>query len=189
MHENRILGIDPGSITCGYGLIKSLNNYSATNKRKTKMNASNLYLDKPDFMYITSGSITLSPRNPLSIRLRILYKNLLDIINTYKPHEIVVERVFFAKNIRATLNLGHARGIALLAAASEGLDIYEYSALEVKKAVTGYGRAEKRQVIEMVKRIFNLNSKTITLTADSADALARTLCHLNTKGFKKKIKI
>lgn len=147
-----------------------------------------MYPDRPDFVYITSGRITLSPKSPLSIRLTNLYKKLLEIIHTYKPHEIVVERMFFAKNVRAALNLGHARGIALLVAASEGIDLYEYSALEVKKAVTGYGRAEKRQVQEMVRRILNLNSHTITLTEDSADALALALCHLNTKGFKKIIK-
>ena len=96
--------------------------------------------------------------------------------------------MFFAKSVRAALNLGQARGVALLAAASEGLDVYEYSALEVKKAVTGYGRAEKRQVLEMVKRMLNLNTHIITLTEDSADALALALCHINTTGFKKTIK-
>lgn len=152
------------------------------------MRASGVYLDKQDFIYITSGKITLPPKSPLHLRLRNLYETLIDIIKRYNPHEMVVERMFFAKSVRAALNLGHARGVALLAAASEGLDVYEYSALEVKKAVTGYGRAEKRQVLEMVKRMLNLNTHIITLTEDSADALALALCHINTTGFKKTIK-
>jgi crossover junction endodeoxyribonuclease RuvC len=105
----------------------------------------------------------------------------------YKPHEVAVERMFFAKSVKAALNLGHSRGIALLAAASEGLNVYEYSALEVKKAVTGYGRAEKRQVQDMVMRILNLKSQISHLTEDSADALALTLCHLNNIRFKESL--
>ncbi len=100
--------------------------------------------------------------------------------------------MFFAKNVKAALNLGQARGIALLAAASEGLSLYEYSALEVKKAVTGYGKAEKKQVQEMVMRILNLNScqlSAVSLTEDSADALALALCHLNNIRFKEILKV
>lgn len=100
---------------------------------------------------------------------------------------MAVERVFFAKNVKAALSLGHARGIALLAAASEGLNISEYSALEVKKAVTGYGRAEKSQVQAMVMRILSLKSQITHLTEDSADALALALCHMNTLKFKEAI--
>ena len=85
--------------------------------------------------------------------------------------------MFFAKSARAALNLGHARGVSLLAATSERLTVYEYSALEVKKAVVGYGRAEKRQVQQMVRTILNLRT---TLSPDSADALALSICHLNT---------
>jgi len=183
--EIRILGIDPGSIICGYGLIQTLNHHKPLNKNRSAIRASKTYMDKPDFTYITSGRITLASKSPLHLRLRNLHETLIDIIRQYNPHEMVVERMFFAKNIRAAINLGHARGIALLAAASEGLDFYEYSALEVKKAVTGYGRADKKQVLEMVKRILKFNSHIITLTEDSADALALALCHLNTKGYKK----
>jgi crossover junction endodeoxyribonuclease RuvC len=152
------------------------------------MKATTLHLNKPDFLYITAGRINLSPKSPLHVRLRNLHETLIDIIKRYKPHEVVVERMFFAKNIRAALNLGHARGIALLAAASEGVDLYEYSALEVKKAMTGYGRADKMQVLAMVKRMLNINDDTVRLTEDSADALALALCHVNTTGFKKAMK-
>jgi crossover junction endodeoxyribonuclease RuvC len=186
--EIRILGIDPGSIKCGYGLIKTFDRHQPLEKGRSGMKPTTLHLDTPDFLYITAGRITLSPKSPLHLRLRSLHETLIDIIKRYNPHEVVVERMFFAKNIRAALNLGHARGIALLAAASEGLTLYEYSALEVKKAITGYGRADKRQVLAMVKRMLNINDRTVTLTEDSADALALALCHVNTSGFKKSIK-
>jgi len=122
------------------------------------------------------------------MRLKNLYDTLTEIIRAYKPHEIVVESMFFAKSVRAALSLGHARGIVLLAAASEGVNIYEYSALEVKKAITGYGRAEKRQVLDMVNRILNLTPHITTLTEDSADALAIALCHLHNIRFQEALK-
>jgi len=186
--EIKILGIDPGSITCGYGLIQTLNQNQPLQKNIAGIRSSNVYMDKPDFTYVTSGRITLAPKSPLHIRLHTLHETLIDIIKQYTPHEMVVERMFFAKSVRAALSLGHARGIALLAAASEGLAFFEYSALEVKKAVTGYGRADKKQVLEMVKRMLKFNAHVITLTEDSADALALALCHLTTKKFNKAIK-
>ncbi|MGQ9571403.1 MAG: crossover junction endodeoxyribonuclease RuvC, partial [Thermodesulfovibrionales bacterium] len=109
---------------------------------------------------------------------------LIEIIKEYNPHEVVVEKVFFAKSAKSALNLGQIRGIVLLAASSEDLSIYEYSALEVKKAITGYGRAEKRQVQEMVKRILfpdlNLSNPSFVLNEDASDALALAICHMNT---------
>lgn len=170
----KILGIDPGSIICGYGLIETVN--SQQSRVKSQKTA--------DCIYIASGRIALSPESPLHLRLKELYDALISIIREYNPHEMVIESIFFAKGVKAALNLGQVRGIALLCAASEGLNIYEYSALEVKKAITGYGRAEKRQVREMVMRILNLNSyqpSAISLTEDSADALALALCHMNTR--------
>ncbi len=163
----RILGIDPGNFVCGYGII------DVTCQR----------ID--ECIYITSGKIVNSHRKPLYEILKRLYDALSEIIKEYSPHAVAIEKVFFAKSIKAALNLGQARGIALLAAASEGLDIYEYSALEVKKALTGYGRAEKNQVQEMVIRILNLKSHPefnsgLNLSEDSADALAIALCHMNT---------
>lgn len=157
-----ILGIDPGSIVCGYGIIKS---------------ADSRQFQAADTIYVASGRIMLPSKQPLDVRLKELYANLADIIREYSPHEAVIEKVFFAKSIKAALVLGQARGAALVAAASSGLPVYEYSALEVKKAVVGYGRAEKHQVQSMVSKILNLKTK---LSADSADALALALCHLNT---------
>ncbi|HBR22638.1 MAG TPA: crossover junction endodeoxyribonuclease RuvC [Nitrospiraceae bacterium] len=165
-----ILGIDPGSIVCGYGIIKTVQSPESI-PRHIGINSNT------DTVYIASGRIMLPSKHLLNVRLRELYSNLADIIREYSPHEVAVEKVFFAKSIKAALVLGQARGAALVAAASSGLPVYEYSALEVKKAIVGYGRAEKHQVQSMVSKILNLKTK---LSADSADALALALCHLNT---------
>jgi len=121
--------------------------------------------------------------------LKNLFDTLIDIIKKYRPHEAVVEKAFFAKNAKAALSLGQARGVALLAAASEGLNVYEYSVLEVKKAITGYGRAEKRQVKDMVIKLLTpcsmLHAQGFVLSEDAADALALALCHMNTIKFRR----
>lgn len=164
-----ILGIDPGSIVCGYGIIKTMNSEQLRVNSKLTL--------ATDTVYVASGRIMLTSKQPLNVRLKELYSNLTDIIREYSPHEVAIEKVFFAKGIKAALVLGQARGAALVAAASSGLPVYEYSALEVKKAIVGYGRAEKHQVQSMVSKILNLKTK---LSADSADALALAVCHLNT---------
>lgn len=176
--EIKILGIDPGSINCGYGIIKTTFPFVG---------------DSSSPIYVASGKIILAKKNPLYIRLKTLYDMLVKIIREYRPDQMVIEDMFFAKSVKAAISLGHVRGVALLAAASEGLNVYEYSSLEVKKAVTGYGRAEKKQVKDMVERILNLNSSDDTkevknLSEDSADALALALCHLNNISFMDKIK-
>lgn len=170
-----ILGIDPGSIVCGYGIIKTVNSEQCSHSEQLRVN-SKLTLST-DTVYIASGRIMLPSKQPLNIRLKELYSNLTDIIREYSPHEVAIEKVFFAKSIKAALVLGQARGAALVAAAFSELPVYEYSALEVKKAIVGYGRAEKHQVQSMVSKILNLKTK---LSADSADAIALALCHLNT---------
>lgn len=151
-----MLGIDPGSLNCGYGLI-------GTDSRNT--------------YYIASGKIAAPPSKPLHYRLKYIFEGLVDTIRYHRPDNIVVEKIFYAKGVQSALSLGHARGIALLAAASEDIPLFEFSALEVKKAVVGYGRAEKKQVQEMIKIILNIKG---TLYPDSADALALALCHLHT---------
>ena len=160
----KILGVDPGSIICGYGLVTSSGR---------------------DTRYVASGRISAPASRPLHYRLRSIYESLLEIIRDHRPDDIVVEKIFFAKGAKAALSLGHARGIVLLAAATENIPLHEFSALEVKKAVVGYGRAEKRQVQEMVKLILNIRG---TLHADSADALALALCHMNTLKFREAVK-
>lgn len=153
-----ILGIDPGSIVCGYGLIKTASHAA-------------------EYSYIASGRIILSSKNALHVRLKEIHDGLTGIMNEYSPDEVAIEKIFFAKSIRSALTLGHARGAALIAAASRGVPVYEYSALEVKKAIVGYGRAEKHQIQSMVSKILNISFR---LSSDSADALALALCHVNT---------
>lgn len=172
-----ILGIDPGSINCGYGLIKSPKYLFNSHKNEPLTP-----------IYITSGRITMSPKSPLYLRLKKLYDSITDIIRKHRPTEIVIESMFFAKSIKAALSLGQVRGVAFLAAASEGISVFEYSAREVKKAVTGFGGAEKRQVQEMVKRILNIHTQNFSISEDSADALALAICHLHSIEFKEKIK-
>jgi crossover junction endodeoxyribonuclease RuvC len=192
--ESRILGIDPGSIICGYGVIKTAFQDSRNQGLRGSSNPPQADLNTripghSDSIYVASGRITLPSKSPLHMRLKTLYDTLIEIIRVYKPREMVVESIFFAKSVRAALSLGHARGIILLAAVSEGLNVYEYSSLEVKKAITGYGRAEKRQVLEMVKRILNLTPEIVNLTEDSADALAIALCHLHNIRFQEALKV
>lgn len=162
---NRVIGIDPGSLYCGYGIIDWGSNDS--------------------YHYVTSGNIQTSRGKTLDKRLMEIYEGLLDVIKRYKPGVAVIEKVFFAKSVRSALSLGHVRGISLLAAVKEGLSIYEYSPLEVKKAVVGYGRAEKSQIQAMVKNILKID---MSLSYDSADALALSICHLNTVRFREIVK-
>lgn len=158
----KILGIDPGSINCGYGLIQK----------------SEVRSQKSEVEYLSSGRVVISAQKPLHARLSEIYTSLADVVSEYKPDEIVIEKIFFAKGTNAALSLGHARGVVLLAASLSGLPIYEYSALEVKKAVVGHGKADKNQVQRMVREILKINH---ALSPDSADALALALCHANTK--------
>ncbi len=155
----KILGIDPGSIKCGYGVIEIRPKGAA---------------------YVTSGTIAPSSTKPLHERLKYIYEGLIAVIRNNQPDHVVVEKMFFAKSVRAAMSLGYARGIALLAAASEKIELHECSALEVKKSVVGYGKAEKEQVQKMVRLILNLQGD---LAPDSADAIALALCYANTIKF------
>ncbi len=157
MSNLRVIGIDPGTITCGYGILE----------RDARKN----------IIYIDSGTLRLPRNRPLPERLKTLYNGIYELLKEYKPDEAAIEKVFFSLSINAALGLGHARGVVLLALASERILIKEYSPNEVKKSVTGYGRAEKGQVQQMVKTILNLKH---TPSSDSADALALAICHLNT---------
>lgn len=161
----RVLGIDPGSLKCGYGIVT---------------------LRGKEAHHVVSGTISPSSRKPLPDRLKQIYDELVQLIRTYKPADIIVEKIFFSKGTKAALSLGHARGIVLLAAAAENVQLHEFSALQVKKAVVGYGRAEKDQVSAMVKVLLNMSGN---LTSDSADALALALCYLNTLQFIERVRI
>jgi len=155
----KILGIDPGSITCGYGLIQKSN-----------------LIRGGEILYITSGKVVASPKKDLHLRLKELYLSLTDLLSELNPDEIAVEKIFYAKGVKAALSLGHARGVVLLAASLTGKPIFQYSPLEVKKAVVGYGRADKQQVQRMIREILKIKNE---LSSDSADAIALALCHAN----------
>ena len=149
-----ILGIDPGIATIGFGVIDS---------------------DKNKYKFINCGIISTPAHIPLSERLEILYDDLCSIIETYKPEVVAVEELFFNTNITTGISVAHGRGVILLACRKSGLKIFEYTPLQVKQSVAGYGRAGKKQVMEMVKRLCGLDS--VPKPDDAADAVALALCH------------
>jgi crossover junction endodeoxyribonuclease RuvC len=149
-----IMGIDPGFAITGYGIVKYEGNR---------------------FSVLDYGAIVTKPSMGLPERLLTLNDNLMGLIDKYRPFAISVEELFFNKNIKTAIAAAHGRGIALLAAAKSGAQVYEYTPLQVKQAVVGYGRAEKAQVQQMVKAILNLNE--IPKPDDVADALAVAICH------------
>lgn len=156
-----ILGIDPGLATTGFGVIKKQGNC----------------LTMVDY-----GVITTKARRPFVERLEEIYRELNKIIAHYKPDLIGVEELFFCKNVKTALLVGQARGVVLLTAIQNKLSLREFTPLEVKQAVTGYGRADKKQIQQMVKIILNL--KKIPQPDDAADALAIAITAANTKNFK-----
>ncbi len=151
----RVLGIDPGIALMGYGLIED---------------------SKDTITAIDFGCLSTSAREETPERLRTLYWGIIDIIERHQPSEVAVEN-FVARNLRTALVVGQARGAAILAAANKGLPVYEYTPLEVKQNVSGYGHGAKRQIQEMVKILLGLQS--IPQPDDAADALAVAICHIN----------
>src|SRR5574341_152929 len=150
----RVLGIDPGTLTTGYGLVE---------RRGDTLQA------------VTFGAITTQAGLPFAQRLLRIYQELRTLLTRTRPDCAAVETVFFARNVQSALRLGQARGVALLALAEEAVAIHEYSALEVKQAITSYGRAEKAQVQEMVRLLLGLAEAPSPV--DAADALAVAICH------------
>ena len=151
-----ILGIDPGTATTGFGLIA---------EKKSK----------PQF--VDHGVIKTSPKETSQGRLRRIYNGLKKLMLDYKPKVVAIERLYFGTNTKTAIAVGQARGLALLAAAEQRIQVAEYSPLEVKMAVTGYGRAEKQQVQQMVKSLLGLSD--LPKPDDAADALAIAICHLH----------
>lgn len=150
-----VLGVDPGSMVTGYGLVEKKNNR---------------------VICVGSGSISSGGRIPFYERIYKIFVSMVDIMEQYHPKEMAIEDLFFAKNVKSSLKLGHARGAALIAAAHCGVKIFEYTPLEIKKSVVGYGRATKEQIRSMVQMILKLPAK---LGPDTSDALAAAICHLN----------
>ena len=153
-----IVGFDPGLATLGYGVI-------STDKR-----------NKPQM--IDYGIVSTPKEENLAVRLTLIEKGVKQIIEKFKPDEIAIEELFFAKNVTTGINVAHARGVTLLTAVKECGKIFEYTPLQIKQALTGYGRAEKHQIQSMVKTMLGL--KGIPRPDDAADALAVALCHAQT---------
>ncbi|MDR1367173.1 MAG: crossover junction endodeoxyribonuclease RuvC [Candidatus Accumulibacter sp.] len=173
MKPTRILGVDPGLRSTGFGLVE---------KSGKKLG------------YLASGCITTDPKAPLPLRLGMLHSGLRELIAQYRPDQAVVEIVFVNVNPQSTLLLGQARGAAISALVSEGIEVSEYTALQIKQAVVGNGHADKAQVQHMIRRLLSLSDAP---GADAADALACAITHahggqglgagfgaLATKGFR-----
>ena len=152
----RICGIDPGSERTGYGCIET---------------------DGRRYRLVTAGTIAAPPRLPFPDRLAVIHDGLVRLFRRHRPEWVAVEDLFFARNVRSALKLGHARGVVLLAACRAGLPISEYTPTEIKRSVVGYGRAEKPQVQQMVKLLLSLDA--LPSPHDVADALAVAICHGN----------
>ena len=151
-----ILGIDPGLITTGYGIISIVRN-------------------NPKL--IDYGTITPNPKENISNRLFTIFSDVCELIDKHNPNIFSIEEVFYSKNFKSALMLGHARGSAMLAAAKYNLSTFEYSAKKVKQSITGNGNADKTQLQYMIKQILNLKVAPVPL--DASDALGIALCHLN----------
>ena len=160
----RVLGIDCGSRVTGYGVIDS---------------------NGADCIYISCGAIRSKSSDPLADRLKTIYSGIVQIIRELEPEAAAFESLFYATNVQSALKLGHVRGVSMFAAAEANLPIYEYSPLEVKSAVTGYGRAEKPQVQQMVRALLKLNAPPQPY--DASDALAVAICHIHTNRFNKSL--
>ncbi len=151
----RILGIDPGTITMGYGVIDSR---------------------EDEITLVDFGALNSPPHSPMGERLSYLYKALVGIISRYRPDAMAVEQPFMARNVRSALAVGRAQAVAILAAANKGIPTYEYTPTQVKQRVANYGASSKEQIQEMVK--LQLGLSEVPQPNDAADALAIAICHL-----------
>jgi crossover junction endodeoxyribonuclease RuvC len=152
----KIFGIDPGSERTGYGCID---------------------VQGSRHVLIICGSISAPARSTFPDKLKHIHTGLAALLNRHRPDCVAVESIFHARNVRSALKLGHARGIALLAASEAGLPVVEYTPAEIKRAIVGFGRAEKHQIQQMVKLLLGL--ETAPSPHDAADALAVAICHVH----------
>ena len=160
----RILGIDPGYAITGYSIIDYIGN---------------------KFKLIESGAVTTAAGVAFPTRLTRIYDEISMIIDEYKPDAISVEELFFNQNVKTAINVAQARGIVLVAGCKKNIDTYEYTPLQVKQAVAGYGRADKIQVQKMVKTI--LNVEKLPKLDDITDSMAVAICHAHSSKFAKKL--
>ena len=150
----RIIGIDPGYAIVGFGVLD---------------------YDKTRFSVVDFGSITTAAETPFELRIKTIYDDMCEVLDTYKPQEMGIEKLFFNTNQKTGIDVAQARGVILLAAIERGIKINEYTPLQVKQAVVGYGRAEKRQVQELTRSILGLSK--VPKPDDTADALALAITH------------
>ena len=150
----RVLGIDPGYAIIGYGVVECVSGH---------------------FTLIKCGRITTDADTPFDRRLKIIYDDMCDIVKGFKPEQLSIEKLFFNNNQKTAIDVAQARGVTLLPAISAGIPVFEYTPLQVKSSIVGYGRAEKHQVQEMVKNMLHL--KDIIKPDDTADAVALAITH------------
>ena len=160
----RILGIDPGFAITGYSIIDYIGN---------------------KFRLITSGAITTNAGVSFPLRLEKIYDDLVQIITEYKPDAISVEELFFNNNAKTAINVAQARGVILVVGRKMNVDTFEYTPLQIKQAVVGYGRADKIQVQKMVKTI--LNVEKLPKLDDTTDSMAAAICHAHSSRFSQKL--
>ena len=158
-----ILGIDPGSLVTGWGLIEA---------------------DGNRLHYTAHGIISTSPVLAQAERLKQIYRGICEVIRRHRPVVVSLEKVFFSRNVQSALKLGQARGIAMLAASESEIPVSEYSATEIKVAVVGYGHATKEQIQKMVIALLGMRG---VIRADAADALAAAICHIHRRTYQSRI--
>ena len=161
-----ILGIDPGLATMGYGVIES---------------------DGVKHRLIQYGVLTTLPNEPMPQRLRAIFKGVNQLMDIYRPDDVAFEELFFSKNVTTGMAVSAARGVALVAVAERTDNLYEYTPMQIKQAVTGHGKADKHQVQMMVKLLLNMSE--IAKPDDAADAIAVAITHANSSSMKKLFKI
>jgi crossover junction endodeoxyribonuclease RuvC len=160
----RVLGIDPGIAIVGFGFIDKIGS---------------------KLVPVQYGCITTEAKTPQEERLKQVYESACALMDRYKPDTVAVEKLFFNRNVTTAFSVGQARGVVILAAAQRGLPVAEYTPLQVKQAIVGYGKAEKRQVQEMVRMFLKLSA--IPKPDDVADALAVAICHAHSSVLVNKI--
>lgn len=161
----RVMGIDPGLSVTGYGIIEAKGDH---------------------LIHLYHGIINTRDKNSFSQKIRNIYEGLSEVIRKFSPEAVAIENLFFARNPKNILQLGQAQGVAILAAINQSLKIHDYSVLEIKQSVVGYGRASKEQVQQMVKNLLKLKE---TIASDASDALAVAICHIHSAKLKDKLQL
>lgn len=156
-----VIGIDPGTAITGYGIIHEGS--------------------AGDLTALSYGVILTENSIPMQSRLLIIYEQLRKLLEIHKPESGAVERLYFQQNVRSALSVGQARGVILLALADSKIPVFEYNPVDIKQAVSGYGRADKKQIQQMIKAILNLDEAP--QPDDAADALAVAICHINSRKY------